>query len=64
MNNPDPITFVLTSLIMLTVFVFLFAITDRVLNHFSKEKHPFDLKFAIINGLIVLIMYYLASRFL
>ncbi|TDM13325.1 hypothetical protein [Macrococcus bovicus] len=60
----DPITFILTSIIMLTMFVVLFAITDRALNHFSKEKHPFDLKFAVINGIIVMIFYYIFSRYL
>ncbi|ULG71908.1 hypothetical protein [Macrococcus brunensis] len=52
----------LTSLLMFVVFEIVYLITDRLLNHFSKTKKPFNFKYAIIMGILIVIFYMIANQ--
>ncbi|GGB09961.1 hypothetical protein ERX37_07735 [Macrococcus hajekii] len=58
----DITNLLLTSILMFIVFEIIYLITDRLLNHFSENKKPYNFKYAIFMGILMVIFYMIASR--
>lgn len=58
----DFTSLLLTSLLMFIVFEIIYLMTDRLLNHFSSNKKPYNYKYAIFMGILMVVFYMIASR--
>lgn len=60
----NEIGLIFSILMMYFIFVGVYILVDRLLNHFSKRKQPLRLKLILISGAIFIGLYVLFTMFM